>query len=106
MARQGKDGSFPDRKKNPAVDKLAGYTGGGNSGTFDWGDVDAQLLTRCVGVVSRQGDAISFSTNQAHTGGSITLLSGGERPRYPVWDALEADALLRAISMAYGAEPE
>ena len=101
MPRQAKDGSFPSDNRPSKWDGYdpAQHMGAANS--FSWGDTDADLLMRAIWKATENGDAISFATNRNNSAGSITILSGPNRPRIPAFDVQAANELLVEIIRRY-----
>lgn len=106
MPRQDKDGAVAGDKRRFRVDmNLFDRPNDGERGAWTWGQLRPGLLTSCMDVINLHGDAISFATNKAHTAGSITLLTGGDRPRKWVNTYDEAEYLLDALYADYSARP-
>lgn len=99
MARQGPDGSWveADKTKKPSKSTYPPAPGALVQGTFDWGDVDGELLARAVGSITGRGDAVSYARNRSATQGSITILSGNERPRYTFSSVAEAEDWIQEV---------
>lgn len=98
--RQRPDGSFAKDAAKKEPSRYASITPETAPGSFTWADVDSELLRNAVCVVTDCGDALSFAVNRNRTGGSVTVLSGGERPRFYAQDTDSAEAVLRAIIKA------
>lgn len=99
MARQAKDGSFPQavaRKGAVVVYPQAAPTR--NTDTFRWSDVDGKLLSRAVDCITARGHAVSYALNRAGTCGCITVLAGSERPKYYCETVGDAEATLLMLA--------
>ena len=95
--RQAPDGSFPGdgKKSGSPYSQLTTFLD--KDTEFSWGDVDGELIRLTLEVVTRRGDAISFAVNRNRTAGSVTILSGADRPRWYAETVTEANALLTQI---------
>ena len=98
--RQANDGSFPKDASKKEPSRYATINTAPGEGLFSWADVDSELLRNTVTCVTDGGDAISFAVNRNRTSGSITVLSGSERPRFYVQDVDAAERTLREIIKA------
>lgn len=99
MPYQGPDGEMHPSRKKAAPKKIA-YPEPPTTyvqGTFDWGDIDGGLLARAVGRITSRGDAVSYAANRSGTQGSITILSGAERPRYTFTSIEDAERWIQAL---------
>lgn len=96
---QDKDGNWVSSKSRAKASKspYPPTTVPAVEGTFDWKDVDGKLLAGAVGGITTRGDAVSYALNRSRTQGSITILSGSERPRYTFSTVEQAEEWLRAI---------
>lgn len=71
-----------------------------NAGTADgvaWGDADPGLVSALLHAATRRGMAVSFSATSNGTGVSITILDGGERPKWYANSDAQLDELLRRL---------
>lgn len=87
-----------NRQSSGRYSQLQTFADGG--ARFTWGDVDGELIGHAIMAVTRNGDAISFAVNRNSTAGSVTILSGADRPRYYADSVTEAHALLTQIIQA------
>lgn len=95
MARQAKDGSFPQSAaRNGAGVKYPQTAPALKTDTFRWSDVDGKLLSRAVDCITARGHAVSYALNRAGTCGCITILAGSERPKYYCETVGDAEATL------------
>ena len=71
--------------------------GGGSAHGVDWGDADPSLTNSLVYAATRRGMAVSFSATANGTGVSVTILDGGDRPKWYANDPEQLDQLLRSL---------
>lgn len=96
MKQQATQGTKRDDKKSSGVD----WTALANKGTADgvtWGDADPGLLSALIYSATRRGMAVSFSATANGAGVSLTILDGGDRPKWYANSDAELDTLLRAV---------
>lgn len=99
MPYQGPDGSMHRSRaaRTPTKKPYPEPTQELVQGSFDWGDVDGRLLAGALGCVTARGDAMSYAANRSRTQGSITILSGADRPRYTFASVQAAEEWLQAV---------
>lgn len=104
MPRQDKDGAVPgDKRTSNSFAALFGGPVTQGIGSWHWSALRTGLLAEAVDAANAHGDALSFATNRANTAGSITLLTGGDRPRRWVNSYDEAEDFLDALVAEYAA---
>jgi len=102
MPRQLKDGSTPGEKRdNGSLLSLFPNPLQENTGAWSWGQLRPGLLAEAFDAVNGGGDAMSLAMNRARTAGSVTLLTGGDRPRRWLNTYDEAEDFLDALIYEY-----
>lgn len=66
-------------------------------GGVDWSDADGALVARLIHSATRRGMAVSFSATANGKGVSITILDGGDRPKWYANTPEELDDLLNRL---------
>jgi hypothetical protein len=102
MPRQSNHGETRGEKHiKPSWQELfpAPHTEG--PGAWRWTNLRPGLMAEAADAANMNGDAISFATNRAQTAGSITLLTGGDRPKKWVNTYDEAEQLLDSLIEMY-----
>lgn len=91
-------------KPEPTTEASTSVYGPGNAavhvGGLDWNMVEAGILAETIAAVSAVGDAISFAQGRRGAYLSVTVLSGGERPKWEARDVQEMNGILVKIGNA------
>lgn len=92
--REGNTGSR--NGKTPAAPQPSRWEDADSStGVVTWGDADCDLLRRLLVNATRQKMAVSLAATADLRGVSITILDGGERPK---WYANTPDGLNKRLA--------
>lgn len=84
-------------KKQSNVDW--GSVAGAKTGAgVDWGDADPSLCNSLVYHATRRGMAVSFSATANGQGVSITILDGGQRPKWYANTPDELNTLIETLT--------
>lgn len=84
-------------KKQSSMDW--GSVAGAKTGAgVDWGDADPSLANSLVYHATRRGMAVSFSATANGQGVSITILDGGQRPKWYANTPEELNQLLETLT--------
>lgn len=104
MPRENNHGEVAGDKRRPIDFKAIPLPQPAQAGYWDWAQVEHGLVVELIAIATAAGDAVSFATNRANTAGSITILHGGERPRYYANSYNDAEQIISGIVLAYGGQ--
>ena len=88
--------------KPPVKGKASGVDWGQVNGAtgenrVSWNDADGNLVAWLIYSATRRGMAVSFSATASGQAVSITILDGGDRPKWYANSAGQLDALLKDL---------
>jgi hypothetical protein len=63
----------------------------------DWGDADNALVSKLIHMATRRGMAVSFSATASGQAVSVTILDGGDRPKWYADSPEQLDTVLESL---------